>query len=339
MELNIYHLYPDVLNLYGDRGNVLCMQRRLEWRGMQANIVNVPIGTKLDAKNCDLIFIGGGQDFEQEVLLDDLKGEKTAELKAAIEDGVPVLAICGGYQMLGQYYKTWDGQQCDFTGALDLYTVGSEQRMIGNYMFSCEEAGCNIVGFENHSGKTYLGSGVRPLGRVLEGSGNNGEDGTEGARYKNVFASYSHGCLLPKNPKLADLILQTATRYLFPILLLFSVYVLVNGHLSPGGGFSGGTVLGAALILYVCAYGSKSIYGFFGHRLYSAVKVSALCLYSLIILYYAFTGANGLPSAMPLGTPGRIFSAGFILPINVAVGFEVACTMFGFYAYFRKGDL
>ena len=162
MELNIYHLYPDVLNLYGDRGNVLCMQRRLEWRGMQANIVNVPIGTKLDAKNCDLIFIGGGQDFEQEVLLDDLKGEKTAELKAAIEDGVPVLAICGGYQMLGQYYKTWDGQQCDFTGALDLYTVGSEQRMIGNYMFSCEEAGCNIVGFENHSGKTYLGSGVRP---------------------------------------------------------------------------------------------------------------------------------------------------------------------------------
>ena len=135
-------------------------------------------------------------------------------------DGTAVLAICGGYQMLGQYYKTWDGAQCDFTGALDLYTVGSEQRMIGNYMFSCEEAGCNIVGFENHSGKTYLGSGVRPLGRVLEGSGNNGEDGTEGARYKNVFASYSHGCLLPKNPKLADLILQTALERKYGALTL-----------------------------------------------------------------------------------------------------------------------
>lgn len=210
MELNIYHLYPDVLNLYGDRGNVLCLQRRLQWRGLSANITEVPIGAAFHASACDLIFIGGGQDFEQEVLLNDLRGQKTAELKAAIEDGVAVLAICGGYQMLGQSYKTWDGQQCDFTGALDLYTVGTKTRMIGNYLFSCPELGCELVGFENHSGKTYLGSGVQPLGHVLTGYGNNGEDKTEGARYKNVFASYAHGCLLPKNPALADHILRTA---------------------------------------------------------------------------------------------------------------------------------
>ena len=215
MELNIYHLYPDVLNLYGDRGNVLCMQRRLEWRGMQANIVNVPLGTKLDAKNCDLIFIGGGQDFEQEVLLDDLKGEKTAELKAAIEDGVPVLAICGGYQMLGEYYKTWDGVQLDFIGAIGVHTIGAKERMIGNYMFRTtpESGDTVVVGFENHPGKTYLSEQVAPLGMMLSGNGNNGEDKTEGARYKNVFGTYSHGSLLPKNPVLCDFILQTALNH------------------------------------------------------------------------------------------------------------------------------
>ena len=212
MKLKICHLYPDVLNLYGDRGNILCMEQRLRWRGLNVETTGVPIGEKLRAADFDLFFIGGGQDFEQEVLLGDLAGDKTAEIKAAIEDEKPFLAICGGYQMLGQYYKTWHGQQCDFTGALELYTVGSKQRMIGNYLFTCDELNEKIVGFENHSGKTYLGGSVRPMGCVLAGCGNNGEDKTEGARYKNVFATYSHGCLLPKNPKLCDHILLTALK-------------------------------------------------------------------------------------------------------------------------------
>ena len=220
MELNICHLYPDILNLYGDRGNIITMKCRLESRGITVHIDECSIGEALDAAKYDIFFIGGGQDFEQEVLLRDLASGKAQEIRNAVEDEKTFLAICGGYQMLGEYYKTWDGVQLDFIGALNLHTIGAKERMIGNYMFSCEEAGCNIVGFENHSGKTYLGSGVRPLGRVLEGSGNNGEDGTEGARYKNVFASYSHGCLLPKNPKLADLILQTALERKYGALTL-----------------------------------------------------------------------------------------------------------------------
>ena len=211
MELKICHLYPDILNLYGDRGNVMCLQRRLQWRGIDVSVQGVSIGEKLSAADYDLFFIGGGQDFEQEVLLQDLATGKAAEIRAAVEDGKTFLAICGGYQMLGAYYRTWDGEQCDFIGALDLYTVGRKERLIGNFMFSCEElGGANVVGFENHSGRTYLGAGVRPLGKIVTGGGNNGEDGTEGARYKNVFCSYSHGCLLPKNPALADLILRTA---------------------------------------------------------------------------------------------------------------------------------
>ncbi len=211
MELKLYHLYPDVLNLYGDRGNVLCMEQRLRWRGIDVTVAGVPVGEPLRGADGDLFFIGGGQDFEQEVLLEDLAGGKAAEVKAAVEDGKPFLAICGGYQMLGNFYRTWDGVQCDFIGALDLYTVGSEKRMIGNCLFTCDDlGGAGLVGFENHSGKTYLGSSVKPLGKVLSGYGNNGEDGLEGARYRNVFATYSHGPLLPKNPAFCDLLLRTA---------------------------------------------------------------------------------------------------------------------------------
>ena len=212
MELKICHLYPDVLNLYGDGGNIRCLTQRLKWRGLGAEVTKMPIGSKESLAGYDLVFIGGGQDFEQEVLLDDLHRGRDKELLAAVEDGVTILAICGGYQMLGNWYETHDGKRCDFVGALDLCTVGAKTRMIGNYMYQVDEklGGFTVVGFENHSGKTRLGPKTEPLGRVLAGFGNNGEDGTEGAHYKNVFGTYSHGPLLPKNPDFADLLIRTA---------------------------------------------------------------------------------------------------------------------------------
>ena len=212
MELNICHLYPDILNLYGDRGNIITMKRRLEDRGIKVNIDECSIGQPLNADKYDIFFIGGGQDFEQEVLLRDLSSGKAQDIRTAVEEEKTFLAICGGYQMLGEYYKTWDGVQLDFIGAIGVHTIGAKERMIGNYMFRTtpESGDTVVVGFENHSGKTYLSEQVAPLGMMLSGNGNNGEDKTEGARYKNVFGTYSHGSLLPKNPILCDFILQTA---------------------------------------------------------------------------------------------------------------------------------
>ena len=214
MEFKICHLYPDILNLYGDNGNIICLQQRLRWRGISSEVSRVMIGDRLYLKDCDLLFIGGGQDFEQELLLPDPHRGKDAEIRAAIEDGLCVLAICGGYQMLGQYYETFQGIRCDFIGALDLYTVGSEHRMIGNTVYRCTDScgGGTLIGFENHSGKTWLGPAVEPLAHVLVGYGNNGEDHTEGIHYRNVFGTYSHGPLLPKNPQFCDMLLKTALQ-------------------------------------------------------------------------------------------------------------------------------
>lgn len=215
MELNICHLYPDILNLYGDRGNIITMKRRLEGRGIKVNIDECSIGQPLNADKYDIFFIGGGQDFEQEVLLRDLSSGKAQDIRTAVEEEKTFLAICGGYQMLGEYYKTWDGVQLDFIGAIGVHTIGAKEHMIGNYMFRTtpESGDTVVVGFENHSGKTYLSEQVAPLGMMLSGNGNNGEDKTEGARYKNVFGTYSHGSLLPKNPVLCDFILQTALNH------------------------------------------------------------------------------------------------------------------------------
>ena len=218
MELKIAHLYPEVLNLYGDRGNIRCMTKRLEWRGISCSVDELGIGTVRrggrSLAQYDLFFIGGGQDFEQEILLEDLKAGMADEIRAAVLDGGTFLTICGGYQMLGHYYETAQGVRCEFIGAVDLYTVGGPKRQIGNYSFRLgEESGGSVVaGFENHSGMTYLGDGVRPLGTVIHGCGNNGRDGTEGVRYLNVFGTYSHGPVLPGNPQFCDTILETALQ-------------------------------------------------------------------------------------------------------------------------------
>lgn len=210
-KINICHLYPDLLNLYGDNGNILCMKNRLEKRGIDCTVTGLSVGDKLNASEYDLFFAGGGQDFEQDVLLGDADRNKKADIQSAIDDEKPFLCICGGYQIMGKYYKTWDGKQLDFMGLIDFYTEGHEERMIGNYMFECDALGGElIVGFENHSGKTFLGEGISPIGKVITGSGNNGIDGYEGMHYKNVFGAYCHGPMLPKNPKFCDLLLQTA---------------------------------------------------------------------------------------------------------------------------------
>lgn len=216
-ELNICHLYPDLLNLYGDRGNIISLSKRCEWRGIAVRIFNVSLGEAFIPENYDIIFLGGGQDYEQEIIQSDLLNYKGSEIKNAINNNKVFLAICGGYQLLGKYYKTWDGKEIEFLGALDLWTIGGKKRMIGNIIFECDflKSGSYdglVVGFENHSGRTYLGSSVKPLGRVIFGNGNNGEDGFEGAVYKNVYCSYSHGSLLPKNPMLSDHLIELALK-------------------------------------------------------------------------------------------------------------------------------
>lgn len=213
MKLKICHLYPDVLNLYGDVGNIICMKKRLEWRGIDVSVTPVKMGEELDASAFDLIFIGSGREDEQLAILDDLHSRKAAALRAAAENGVTILAIGGGFELLGKSYKSLGGTKYDFAGVLDMSVQAGKERFTGNYIFSCPECGDEVAAFENHSGRTYLGQGLQPLGSIVRGQGNNGSDGTEGARYKNVFGSYGHGSLLPKNPALCDLILKTALEH------------------------------------------------------------------------------------------------------------------------------
>ena len=205
--ITVLQLYPKDMNIYGDYGNLLVIQRRLEWYGYQANIIHYNVGDTFP-EDVDIIIGGGGQDSGQEVIHRDLIniGPK---LKVLAEKDVPMLLVCGLYQLFGNFFKTLDGKTLTGIGVLDVETHGTHERLIGNIITNNEDFG-DIIGYENHSGQTYLGKNVQPFATVIKGAGNNTKDGHEGARYKNVIGTYLHGSILPKNPLLADFLIHTA---------------------------------------------------------------------------------------------------------------------------------
>lgn len=226
--LKLGWLYPSLMSTYGDRGNVICLRQRCQWRGIELEVVPLDRDTPADRfREVDLIVGGGAQDRQQEIVMRDLQGAKAAAMKAAIEAGVPGVFTCGSPQLLGKYYEPGLGQRIDGLGILDLVTVhpGPDvPRCIGNVVLDVTARSLaadlqamlgrvpHLVGFENHGGRTRLGQ-TEPLARVIRGYGNNGEDGTEGAFYRHAIATYSHGPLLPKNPFLADWLLVKAIEH------------------------------------------------------------------------------------------------------------------------------
>ena len=205
--LNIVHLFPELLNLYGDGGNVIALRRRCEWRNIPVQVTEVGMGDEMDFSHADIVFIGGGADREQMIAKDAIAARKS-ELHSYVADAGVLLAVCGGYQLLGHYYKTSEGTM-EGLSLVDLHTEQGEPRLIDNIVLENEIFPLPIVGFENHGGRTYIGDN-KPFGKVLYGHGNNGEDHTEGVLYKNVIGTYLHGPLLPKNPHICDYLLSNA---------------------------------------------------------------------------------------------------------------------------------
>jgi CobQ-like glutamine amidotransferase family enzyme len=205
--ITLLQLYPRDMNIYGDWGNTLVLKRRLEWHGYMVNLIEYNPGDTFPS-SVDLIVGGGGQDSGQTKIGDDLLAI-SSKLVDLAEDGVPMLMICGLYQQFGHFFKTKDGDIIKGIGLLDIETYGGDERLIGNIITESEEFG-TIIGYENHSGQTMLGPKASPLGRIVRGAGNNGKDETEGARYRNVIGTYMHGSLLPKNPAIADYLIECA---------------------------------------------------------------------------------------------------------------------------------
>ena len=210
--LRLGHLYPSLMNIYGDRGNIVCLMRRCRRRGIELEVVALEAGEALQPEGFDMLFMGGAQDQEQWFVSRDLAETKGA-LRDLIEDGVVFLGVCGGYQLSGRFYRGLDGAEMRGAGVFDMYTLHPGQgakRLIGNLTAQWE--GGTLAGFENHGGRTYLGSGAQPLAKVTRGFGNDGKSGYEGARYKNAFGCYLHGPLLPKNPAFADHLISLALQ-------------------------------------------------------------------------------------------------------------------------------
>lgn len=210
LKISICHLYPKLLNLYGDMGNIITLKKRCEWRGIEVEFDEVGIGDKI--KEHDLYFIGGGQDKQQQEVASELYSHKDFLIEER-DKGVVFLGICGGYQLFGHYYQPFEGEKLLGISLMDAYTIAGKKRFIGNVTletdFLCPKT---LVGFENHSGLTYLQGDTKPLGKVIVGNGNNGEDKSAGGRFKNVFGTYLHGSLLPKNTHFADYLIELALQ-------------------------------------------------------------------------------------------------------------------------------
>ena len=210
-QLHIVHLYPDLLNLYGDRGNIQCLRMRCKWRGIDTLVTECNSGDRLSLASADIVLLGGGSDREQQIVCTRLQKVRL-ELHDYVEDGGTLLAVCGGYQLLGHYYDTPEGRM-EGLSLVDLYTEQGSPRLISDIVLSNdtipELSTFEIVGFENHGGRTYIGDNM-PFGKVIHGYGNNGKDASEGVLYRNVIGTYLHGPLLPKNPDVSDYLLQKA---------------------------------------------------------------------------------------------------------------------------------
>ena len=207
MKLTIGHLYPELLNLYGDRGNIQCMMKRSLWRGIEAETIAFGLEDSIDFSKLDIVLLGGGSDREQRIVCSRIRDIRE-NFHHYVEDGGSVLAVCGGYQLLGHYYKT-EEDTLEGLSLVDLYTEQGSPRLIDNIVLENPDFTLPIVGFENHGGRTYIGDN-KPFGKVVYGHGNNGEDGQEGVLYKNVVGTYLHGPLLPKNPHICDYLLSNA---------------------------------------------------------------------------------------------------------------------------------